>query len=212
MALWDTRELVRSGTALLLCARLCSGASPAESAISAAVNEFCCAVYRQVSERDGNVAISPVGLTAALAMAYAGAEGETAAEMAGALSWGTDRENGLDALAQLMRNQNKSLHRNGGVWKSINRVWIQQDFAVRDAYRDRVEKQLAASLGLCDFVGRPDETRQSINQWVRSGTAGLIPELLGPGTVSSLTRMALINATYFKAPWAAGFPAGNTRE
>ena len=49
--------------------------------------EFGVALYRHLAEKPGNVFVSPVSIGAALAMVYAGAEGETAAEMARALRY-----------------------------------------------------------------------------------------------------------------------------
>ncbi len=42
---------------------------------------FAFDLYRAISEQSGNLFFSPLSISAALAMAYAGARGETAAEM-----------------------------------------------------------------------------------------------------------------------------------
>lgn len=39
-----------------------------------------------------------------------------------------------------------------------------------------------------------------------------IKDLLKPGTVSSMTRLALVNAIYFKGNWLSRFDEANTKE
>src|SRR5208282_566314 len=45
----------------------------------------------------------------------------------------------------------------------------------------------------------------TINQWVEKQTNKKIQNLLGPGTVTPLSRLILTNAIYFKAAWADQF-------
>jgi hypothetical protein len=49
-----------------------------------------------------------------------------------------------------------------------------------------------------------------INQWVAQKTQGLIVNLLGPGMVTKLTRLVLVNAIYFKGAWASQFSTNDT--
>ena len=48
-------------------------------------NDFTLALYRQLLPRPGNLVFSPFSIRAALGMTYAGARGETAAQMSEAL-------------------------------------------------------------------------------------------------------------------------------
>ncbi|HON43667.1 MAG TPA: serpin family protein, partial [Bacillota bacterium] len=50
-------------------------------------NAFAVGLYSAVSYRDGNLFISPYSISSALAMTYAGARGNTAAQMAHALRY-----------------------------------------------------------------------------------------------------------------------------
>jgi len=43
-------------------------------------------------------------------------------------------------------------------------------------------------------------------------SADKIRDLLKPGTVTPMTRLALVNAVYFKGDWLHKFDAANTKE
>ena len=59
--------------------------SPDQAALSASNNAFAIDLYGQLRKQDGNLFFSPESISTALAMAYAGARGSTASEMAAAL-------------------------------------------------------------------------------------------------------------------------------
>src|SRR5204863_2647585 len=44
-------------------------------------NDFALSLYKQLAVKDGNIIFSPYGISNALAMTFAGARGNTAAEM-----------------------------------------------------------------------------------------------------------------------------------
>jgi serpin B len=51
-----------------------------------------------------------------------------------------------------------------------------------------------------------------INNWVEKQTRGTIKEMLSPGCLSSLTRLVLANAVYFKGAWESPFRKDSTKE
>jgi len=63
----------------------------------------------------------------------------------------------------------------------------------------------ATFMLVIDFIQAPEPSRATINSWVSDRTAGLIPELMGQGSITSLTRFVLTNTVYFKADWATQF-------
>ena len=50
-----------------------------------------------------------------------------------------------------------------------------------------------------------EKTRSAINRWVGGQTNQKIKELILPGTINPTTRLVLVNALYFKGPWAYPF-------
>ena len=75
----------------------------------------------------------------------------------------------------------------------------QQDEKFLPAYLKLVETNYGAGFHPVDFKSAPDSVRTTINQWVEKQTNDKIQNLLGPGTVTPLTRLILTNAIYFKA-------------
>jgi serpin B len=56
-----------------------------------------------------------------------------------------------------------------------------------------------------DFRGDPEQARTLVNAWTGQETHGRIPEILPKGVVDVMTRLVLVNALYFKAPWETPF-------
>ncbi|NVB37973.1 hypothetical protein G6O69_09005 [Pseudenhygromyxa sp. WMMC2535] len=72
-------------------------------------------------------------------------------------------------------------------------------------YLDILALYYGTGLRVADFSTSAEREREDINAWVGNRTNQLIPELFGPGMIDSATTMVLVNALYFKAPWATPF-------
>jgi serpin B len=81
----------------------------------------------------------------------------------------------------------------------------------RDAFLTVLAKQYGAGMRGVDFLHDPEAARVLINAWTSTQTHGRIPQLLPKGIVDEMTRLALVNALYFKAPWQTPFDKGTTR-
>ena len=57
---------------------------------------------------------------------------------------------------------------------------------------------------------RNQQTANKINDFVSDATKGLIKDLIKPSSIDGLTRMALVNAIYFKGDWELEFPEEDT--
>lgn len=86
-----------------------------------------------------------------------------------------------------------------------NQLFGQTGFAFVPAFLDLLATEYGAGMRLLDFATAAEAARTAINAWVKAATEGLIPELLGPGSVGPLTRLALVNTLYFNAAWAQTF-------
>ncbi len=87
----------------------------------------------------------------------------------------------------------------------VNAVWGQQGYPFLDPYLDLLAVNYGAGLRLVDFLGNPNGSRLTINDWASDQTNARIQDLLPPGSITSDTRLVLTNAIYFLAPWLVSF-------
>lgn len=174
------------------------------------LNAFSFDVYRQMlSGSFNNAFISPLSISAALAMTYAGAEGETADQMRRALHYGPqsisfhqDYGYALDSLSR----SNDDFEIN-----IANAVWVQNAFPLLPAYVNIVKDLYNSESRELDFVHKPEASRKTINDWVESQTNERIKNLIPKGVIDADTRMVLTNAVYFNAEWMDHFNKSLTR-
>ncbi|MFH1465392.1 MAG: serpin family protein [Pseudomonadota bacterium] len=168
---------------------------------------FALDLYRNLAARGpGNVFISPVSISLALAMTRAGARGETAAEMDRALHLDLPQERLNPAFGALQA----SLAAEGPWTLAIaNRLWGQQGFGFEAPFLELTRVFYGAGIEGLDF-GAPEAARQTINAWVSEHTAGHIPELIPEGLLDSSTTLVLTNAVWFKGTWKEPFDPAKT--
>ncbi|XP_056131772.1 leukocyte elastase inhibitor-like [Lampris incognitus] len=172
---------------------------------------FALDLFRTLSQASpsGNVFVSPLSISSALAMVYLGARGDTAAQMAKALSFNLDTDIHTD-FQQLTADINSPSA--SYILKLANRLYGENTSNFLPGFLEATQKFYRADLRAVDFIGAPEECRAEINTWVEEQTENKIKDLLKPGTVSTMTRMALVNAIYFKGNWLNRFNEANTKE
>ena len=167
-----------------------------------------------------NLFYSPYSLSSALAMTYAGAEGDTEAEMQSTLHFDLPESklhpsfNQLDLLLEKRAQQtgNNSNQSGSPFQLSIaNSVWGQDDFDFEQPFLDTLARHYGAGLRTLDFQREPDASRKVINKWVERKTENTIEKLLAPGSITPGTRMVLTNAIYFNASWKHTFDKDKTK-
>jgi serpin B len=184
---------------------------PAVEEVVEATNQFALDLYAQVREEDGNLFLSPYSVAAALSMAYAGAAGVTAGEMAQVLhATGNDRWH--EAFGALQSSLDRGAALGGYELSSANRLWGQEDCSFLDSFLDVTGECYGAELGRLDFSHDPEGSRLTINDWVADQTRDKIVDLLGSGDVTALTRLILTNAIYFKSTWLWQFDPDVTQD
>jgi serpin B len=166
---------------------------------------FAFDLYAQLSTGDGNVFFSPYSISAALGMTYAGAVGETAAQMRRTLHFAGSDEIVARSFG-MMEQRLEEGSRDGGYEISLaNSIWGQQGFNFLDGFLQTLEQHYGAGLRESDFAGQTEAARRAINAWVERETRERIKDLIPPGGLTALTRMVLCNAIYFKGDWAEQF-------
>jgi serpin B len=179
----------------------------------------------------GNLLTSPISASLALTMAYAGAAGSTATEMAHALhfdpSLGAAIFDGQNALSQalaargmsaLARAQQNAQYGNQAAPSSddydlhiVNSVWGEQTYTWEAPFLTTMAQSYGAGVYQEDFKHAFEPARAAINSWVSTETKDKINNLLPPGALDSNTRMVLVNAMHLKFPWASTFEPSATQ-
>jgi serpin B len=173
-------------------------------------NAFAVALYGQLRAQDGNLFFSPESISTALAMTYAGARGDTAAEMAKTLHFTLPPERLHPAMGAQLSNLNAA-HK-GYQLRAANALWAQRDYVFLDDFLKVNKRDYGAGFNQVDFKGATEEARLTINQWIEQKTENKIKDLLQPGVLNSLTKMVLTNAIYFKGDWLTPFPKAWTED
>jgi serpin B len=197
--------------------RIAGDAGDAASA-GAAIAAFGLDLYRLVAADASNVVVSPASIAIAVAMARAGARGETAAEIDDVLRALGSAEHAawISALDQALASRTGTFEDAMGepmevTLRIANAPFGQRGFPLEPAYLEALGARFGAGLRLVDYAGDPEAARALINAWVDDRTERRIPELLSPGDVDALTRLVLVNAIYLKAAWQQPFPETSTR-
>jgi serpin B len=162
-----------------------------------------------------NVFLSPHSVSAALAMTYAGARGETRDEMRKALHFSLpdDRlHRGFDYLDLALTSRQHGQGKDGRAFtlRIANSVWSQKSYAFEAPFLDTLAVSYGAGVNIVDFKNAPSDARVTINGWASDNTEGRIRDLMPDGSIDALTRLVLVNAVYFSAAWQTKFTDGAT--
>jgi serpin B len=172
-------------------------------------------LYRAIAaDGESNVVLSPTSIALALAMARAGARGQTATEMDAVM-----RDLGADANAAWLNALDAALATRSGTFtddsgqdlavalRIANAPFAQAGMPIEQAYLEALASRYGAGLRLVDYKREAEAARKVINAWVDDQTEQRIPELLVPGVLTPESRLTLVNAIYLKAPWQTAFSA-----
>jgi len=201
---------VDGGSAPALSATaLAAMSSPDLQAPAQSSNAFAFDLYAQARAGGGNLAFSPLSLWTALTMTWAGARGETAAQMARVLHLERSVDHVLDPAGRLLAGYQAPGQ--PVTLRVANRLFGEKAFAFDPDYLARTRAAFGAPLEAIDFRTAPEAARQHINAWVAEQTADRIKDLVAPGGVNADTRLVLTNAIYFLGDWLAPFTREATR-
>lgn len=179
-------------------------------AVANANNKFAFDLYSELDKfESGNIFYSPYSISAALAMTYEGARGQTAEEIKSVFHFPENnilRPNFAKIYSEINRKDKPYKLSTG------NALWVQQNYKLLDEYLSTVEKYYGGKAANLDFAGEPEKSRQTINTFIEQQTANRIKDLIPRGFLNILTKLVLTNAIYFKGTWVWEFDKANTRE
>src|SRR5262245_43456827 len=188
--------------------------APAEDIRSVANNgnEFGLDLYKRLAKNTKeNLIVSPYSISSALAMTYAGARGQTAAEMARTMRFALPPER-LHPAVGATTHKLQSADADGQRLNIANSLWGQSGVKFSPDFLNLTRKNYGAGFRELDFQANPESARGTINGWVSDKTNKMIPELIRKGEINEGTRLVLTNAIYFRGLWDTPFEKKNTKD
>jgi serpin B len=177
--------------------------SPTRTDAADSVRRFTADLYAQIARTSGNVVLSPYSAAIALAMALTGARGETAQQIGRVLHLPVDDAAAVGGLGPALASAGQT---DAAVILDVaNSVWAHQGLTWDQDFLSALETGFKVALQQVDFEVDPVGAARRINAWVAEQTHDKITELFSPGMIDDLTRLALVNAAYFKAAWDQPF-------
>ena len=127
-------------------------------------NEFAANLYGRLKDKiAGNLFFSPYSISAALAMTYAGAAGETQKQMAEVLHFTVPEQELHEAMARL-RSSLLADNTKGYEIRVANRLWGQQGYKFLPEFLQTTRNYYGAELEIVDFVRNTNRlARRSTN-------------------------------------------------
>ena len=223
----DRRRLLHATAAAIAAVHApgwLAAASQRDATISALVldnNAFALNLFEQLAaSNDGNLIVSPYSVSLALAMTYAGAEGDTAEQMAQALTFAIDRDELPAAFRSLTDDlvdrgtaeADKDEQVTARTLSVANALWGEQTFPFDESFTDLLADDYDAPMNLVDFKNDPEGTREEINAWVADKTNNRIENIVPEGLITEAARLVLANAIWFYGAWRYQFDPEDTEE
>ncbi|XP_011187959.1 serine protease inhibitor 42Dd [Zeugodacus cucurbitae] len=154
-----------------------------------------------------NIVFSPFSIQTCVALAFAGASGETADQIAEGLNFASNFHPEVATTFAYVFDK----YKDSELLKIANKVYVQQGHALKSDYQNELKESYNADAESVNFE-ESENTANAINSWVENKTAGKIKDLVQASAFSALTRLVLLNALHFKGLWAHKFDEEQTAE
>jgi serpin B len=192
-------------------------------AVVAGINATAFGLYQGLDEARGNFCYSPYSASRVVAMAYAGANGETEQAIAQALGFTLPQDrlhvtfNALDfRLAGYSFRSEEQGERGFGLVVAQS-IWAltSSDVSRATSFLPEFLDVLAENYGAgVRYLKKraPDESRTIVNSWLVEQTGGRLDRLIPIGAIKASTTMLLADAVLFDSPWLHPFDPTQTRD
>jgi serpin B len=183
--------------------------------IKAAANKFTLHLHevlraQSTFDPEKNLFYSPSSILVALAMTHLGARGNTAKQMSNSFHLDEIPDNSLKPEFQKFLQALNQSNTKGNELAMANRLFAQMGFPVLKDFQDESKKIFNAEVALVDYQNNTEDARQQVNKWVEEQTKNKIQDLIPEGMFTPGTRLALVNAIYFKGSWISKFDPNST--
>jgi len=184
--------------------------SSGQGIVAHANNEFAFDLYAVLAKREkGNILYSPFCIFSSLALAYEGANGETADEIKSVFHFPK-----VDKLRKNFAIIYNDLKKTYGAYelRMGNALWVQRDYPLLKDYKNIVKRYYSGKAENLDFAKKTEKSRQTINKFIEKQTGGRIKGLIPAGCVNQLTMFVLTNTIHFTGTWKQQFDPEDTEE
>lgn len=155
-----------------------------------ATNDFSIKLYLSVVKNGENMIVSPLCLQIMLALAFTGANGATATELATLLTMSE-----IDDETKLLAHKTTIRVVQNPVLNIASRMFVEASDLVKEDFQKIVEEYFFSPAEPLNFEDTPEESRKLINSWVERQTNDQNKDLLPSGTISGDTRLVLANGS-----------------
>ncbi|XP_026882613.2 neuroserpin isoform X2 [Electrophorus electricus] len=174
--------------------------------------EFSVRLYHQlqmVGGEEDNIIFSPLSVAVALGMVELGARGSSLEQIRQAVGYSHFRE---DEEFSALRNLTQALAADEAqyVVRLANSLFLQTGVSFSPDFLRLMKHYFHAEAETVDF-SEAAAAAEHINTWVQNHTESKIHDLVSPDDFSSMTRITLVNAVYFRGSWKNQFRPENTR-
>uniref|UniRef100_A0A6P7FDA3 Ovalbumin-related protein X-like n=1 Tax=Diabrotica virgifera virgifera TaxID=50390 RepID=A0A6P7FDA3_DIAVI len=188
----------------------CNAYNQFESVLKAN-NEFTIDAFQEVGKtfNGNNFMFSGVSAEIILSLLANGARGETQYQLLENLRLPTD----IEGVNTAYTNITPRLNIDQTLVKlfSANKIYLAQNFLISKEFNDTAVNIYDAEVQNLDFENA-HEAANTINSWVEQKTNNKIKDLIDSETLTSDTKLVLVNALYFTGQWKNPFPVDNTAD
>ncbi|MBO4351275.1 MAG: AgmX/PglI C-terminal domain-containing protein [Proteobacteria bacterium] len=149
---------------------------------------------------EGNAMFSPFSAERTMGMLIDGACNETFADLTRGME--IPRNSYLSQLGSLVAKEIGTTY-DDREFISDNRIWLNNQFALRQSYMDAIKLNYGIEPTSLDFTKDPDGAVRTINASAEESTHSRIKTLVDNTSIDDSMPILLTNALYFKSRWEA---------
>ena len=166
-------------------------------------NQFAFDIFKVANQKGSNTLLSPMSISTAFSMVYAGAKKETKAEMANVFRFSEKQSQQHKGFSQLLEKEDSSSY------EIANAIWQQKGYNITKKFIKTQTSYYKASPHILDFAEKK-KSIQTINNWIAEKTNNNIADLVKENDVNKDTKLYLTNAIFFKSDWEKPFDSAKT--
>ncbi|XP_069676793.1 serpin B3-like [Periplaneta americana] len=176
--------------------------------LSIAVNDFSVELLKtsfNSGNRASNTVLSPLSLYTVLAIIQQGAGGNTENEVTQVLhAQPTETRVGFKELMKFIKRAHNYIQID-----IASKLFVADGVSILPEFKNMTVEVFKSDIETVDF-NQPEAAARTINDWVSQSTQQRIQQLVSQESLTSDTRMMLLNAVFFSGEWEKTFSEGST--